>query len=65
MLRVSKPAISKRLRVLEETGVLRRTIEIHAHQTSIQPGVLSEGADWVDRKRVPWVRARSTSSTST
>ena len=49
---MSKRAISKRLRVLEETGVLRHTIEIRTHRISIQPGVLSEGADWMDRKRV-------------
>lgn len=36
---------AERLRVLEATGALRRTIEIWTHQLSIQPGVLSESAD--------------------
>jgi hypothetical protein len=39
-----------------ETGVLRRTIEGRAHRLSIQPGVLSEAADWMDRKRALWGR---------
>jgi DNA-binding transcriptional ArsR family regulator len=53
---VSKPAISQHLRVLEETGVLRRTIEGRTHRLWIQPGVLSVAADWMDRRRASWGR---------
>ena len=31
---------------LEETGVLRRTIGGSTHRRSLQPGLLSEAADW-------------------
>ena len=53
---VSKPAISKHLKVLEETGVVTRTIEGRTHRLSLQPGVLTEAADWMDRQRAVWGR---------
>ncbi len=53
---VSKPAISKHLRVLEETGVLTRTVEGRTHRLALRPTVLSEAADWMDRQRALWER---------
>ena len=53
---VSKPAISKHLKVLEETGVLRREVVGRTHRLSLEPEVLSEAADWMDRQRVLWGR---------
>jgi DNA-binding transcriptional ArsR family regulator len=53
---VSKPAISKHLKVLEETGVVTRVIEGRTHRLSLQPGVLNEAADWMDDQRAIWGR---------
>jgi DNA-binding transcriptional ArsR family regulator len=53
---VSKPAISKHLKVLEETGVVRREVEGRTHRLSLEPGVLSLAADWMDRQRTMWER---------
>src|SRR5215208_459065 len=53
---VSKPAISKHLKVLEETGVLRREVVGRTHHLSLEPDVLSEAADWMDRQRALWGR---------
>jgi DNA-binding transcriptional ArsR family regulator len=53
---VSKPAISKHLKVLEETGVVSRVIEGRTHRLSLEPHVLSEAADWMDRQRALWGR---------
>jgi DNA-binding transcriptional ArsR family regulator len=53
---VSKPAISKHLRVLEETGVVTRVVEGRTHRLSLDPDVLSEAADWMDRQRALWGR---------
>jgi DNA-binding transcriptional ArsR family regulator len=53
---VSKPAISKHLRVLEETGVVARVIDGRTHLLSLRPEVMSEAADWMDRQRVVWGR---------
>ena len=53
---VSKPAISKHLKVLEETGVVTRVVEGRTHRLSLEPEVLSVAADWMDRQRALWGR---------
>lgn len=53
---VSKPAITKHLKVLEETGVISRVVEGRTHRLSLQPGVLEEAADWMERQRAIWGR---------
>jgi DNA-binding transcriptional ArsR family regulator len=53
---VSKPAISKHLKVLEETGVITRVVEGRTHRLSLEPKVLEEAADWMDRQRALWER---------
>jgi DNA-binding transcriptional ArsR family regulator len=53
---VSKPAISKHLKVLEDTGVVTRVVDGRTHRLSLAPDVLSEAADWMDRQRAIWGR---------
>ncbi len=53
---VSKPAISKHLKVLEETGVVTRVVEGRTHRLSLEPDVLSVAADWMDHQRALWGR---------
>lgn len=53
---VSKPAISKHLKLLEQTGVVRREVVGRTHRLSLEPAVLSEAADWMDRQREVWGR---------
>ena len=53
---MSKPAITKHLKVLEETGVVTRVIEGRTHRLSLEPDVLSVAADWMDRQRALWGR---------
>jgi DNA-binding transcriptional ArsR family regulator len=53
---VSKPAISKHLRVLEETGVVTRVIEGRTHRLSLKPEALDEAAEWMNRQRALWGR---------
>ena len=53
---VSKPAISKHLKVLEETGVVTRVIEGRTHRLSLDTHALGEAADWMDRQRALWGR---------
>jgi DNA-binding transcriptional ArsR family regulator len=53
---VSKPAISKHLKVLEETGVVSRVVEGRTHRLSLEPKVLDEAAEWMDRQRALWGR---------
>ncbi len=53
---VSKPAISKHVKVLEETGVVTRVVEGRSHRLSLDTYTLDEAADWMDRQRVLWGR---------
>jgi DNA-binding transcriptional ArsR family regulator len=53
---VSKPAISKHLKVLEETGVVKRAVEGRTHRLSLELDALREAAEWMDRQRALWGR---------
>jgi DNA-binding transcriptional ArsR family regulator len=53
---VSKPAISKHLKVLEEAGVVTRVVDGRTHRLSLEPEALSDAADWMDRQRALWGR---------
>jgi DNA-binding transcriptional ArsR family regulator len=53
---VSKPAISKHVKVLEETGVVTRVVEGRTHRLSLDTYALGEAAEWVDRQRALWAR---------
>lgn len=53
---VSKPAISKHLKVLEETGVVARVIDGRRHRLSLDTAALNEAAEWMDRQRAHWER---------
>jgi DNA-binding transcriptional ArsR family regulator len=53
---VSKPAITKHLKVLEETGVVTRVVEGRTHLLSLDTEALGEAADWMDRQRALWGR---------
>src|SRR5690242_8187078 len=53
---VSKPAITKHLKVLEETGVVTRVVEGRTHRLSLEPEVMSVAADWMDLQRARWTR---------
>jgi DNA-binding transcriptional ArsR family regulator len=53
---VSKPAISKHVKVLEETGVVTRVVEGRTHRLSLDTRALGEAADWMDRQRALWAR---------
>ena len=53
---VSKPAITKHLKVLEETGVLTREVEGRTHRLSLDTAALREAGDWMDRQRAHWER---------
>jgi DNA-binding transcriptional ArsR family regulator len=53
---VSKPAISKHLKVLEESGVVVRVIDGRKHRLSLDPRALEGAADWMDVQRERWTR---------
>jgi len=53
---VSKPAITKHVKVLEETGVVTRAVEGRTHVLSLELDLLREVAEWMDRQRAVWGR---------
>jgi DNA-binding transcriptional ArsR family regulator len=53
---VSKPAISKHLKVLEEEGVIVRKVDGRTHSLSLDTASLDGAADWMARQRARWQR---------
>ena len=53
---VSKPAITKHLKVLEEAGVLSRVIDGRTHRLALETEALDEAAQWIERQRAVWER---------
>jgi len=53
---VSKPTISKHLKVLERAGVVVRRVEGRTHQLELNVAPLNEAAEWFERQRVVWTR---------
>ena len=53
---VSKPTISKHLKVLERSGVVVRRVTGRTHVLSLNVDGLSDAADWFERQRTVWGR---------
>jgi len=53
---VSKPAISRHLRVLEEAGLVARSVEGRTHRLRLEEQPLAEASHWIDRQRTLWQR---------
>ena len=51
---VSRPAISKHLRVLEKAGLVNRARDGRASRCGLDAGPMRDAADWVDRYRRFW-----------
>lgn len=55
-LAVSKPAISRHVRVLEDAGVVVRSVRGRTHVLTLDLAALDEPRDWLDRQRTVWER---------
>jgi DNA-binding transcriptional ArsR family regulator len=55
-LGVSKPTISRHLRLLEEAGVVTRVIDGRTHRLELRPEALAEASDWIESQRDRWER---------
>lgn len=53
-LGISKPAVTKHLKVLEGVGVVSRTVEGRRHRLRLVPRPLDDAAGWLDRHRALW-----------
>lgn len=57
---VSKPAISKHLRVLEEAGTIVRVIDGRTHRLRLRQRPLDDAYAWMTRQRELWERKLDT-----
>src|SRR5215217_5955759 len=53
---VSKPTATRHLRVLEEAGLVVRTVEGRTHRLRLEPAPLNEAEDWLETQRGRWKR---------
>ncbi len=53
---VSKPAISKHLKVLEEAGAIVRVVDGRTHRLRLGEHPLDEAHQWMSRQRELWER---------
>lgn len=53
-LGISKPAVTKHLKVLEVAGVVTRTVYGRVHLLRLEPRPLREASSWLDLHRSLW-----------
>lgn len=53
---VSKPTISRHLRMLEQAGVVSRVIDGRTHRLALRPEALADASDWIEGQRARWDR---------
>jgi len=53
--RVSRPAISKHLRVLERAGLVRRAREGRVNRCELDAAAMRPAAEWIERYREFWM----------
>jgi DNA-binding transcriptional ArsR family regulator len=53
---VSKPTISRHLRMLEEAGVVSRVIVGRNHRLALRVETLADAEEWIERQRTRWER---------
>jgi DNA-binding transcriptional ArsR family regulator len=53
---VSKPTISRHLKLLEDAGVVSRVVDGRNHRLALRPEALAEASDWIKTQQVRWER---------
>ena len=51
---VSKPAVTKHLKLLEDAGVITRRVEGRTHRLSLRARPLEDAERWLERHRALW-----------
>ncbi len=51
---ISQPAISRHVRVLEESGLLERQVVGRVHRCALSPTVMQAASGWIDKQRSFW-----------
>jgi DNA-binding transcriptional ArsR family regulator len=53
---VSKPTISRHLRLLEDAGVVSRVVDGRTHRLALRPETLAEASHWLEAQQARWER---------
>jgi DNA-binding transcriptional ArsR family regulator len=53
---VSKPTISRHLKLLEDAGVVSRVVDGRTHRLALRPETLADASDWLETQRERWER---------
>ena len=53
---MSKPTISRHLRMLEEAGVVSRVVVGRNHRLALRTEALADAEQWIDAQRSRWER---------
>jgi DNA-binding transcriptional ArsR family regulator len=53
---VSKPTVSRHLKMLEEAGVVSRVVDGRTHRLALRPETLAEAERWIESQRERWER---------
>lgn len=53
-LGLSKPAVSKHVRVLEDAGLVRRDVNGREHRLRLEGRSMTEAEQWIERHRELW-----------
>ena len=54
---MSQPAISKHVRVLEQSGLVRRNVEGRVHHLELAPQAMDAATSWIQTQRRFWSTA--------
>ena len=53
-LTISKPAVTKHLKLLEEAGIVWRVVEGRRHRLGLRPQALVAASDWLELHQHVW-----------
>src|SRR5579884_2114365 len=51
---ISQPAISRHVRVLEESGLIDRRVRGRVHHCTLSPKTMNAASAWIDKQRAFW-----------
>jgi DNA-binding transcriptional ArsR family regulator len=53
-LPLTKPAVTKHVKVLEDAGLISRAVRGRQHELRLVPAPLADASTWIDRHRALW-----------
>lgn len=54
---ISQPAISRHVRILEESGLLERQVLGRVHRCTLSPAAMNAASAWIEKQRSFWTAA--------